>query len=88
LRNVHELLQLALGGLRPGIARPTFDGGGSGGGHHRERIAIVVLEVLEPRERIRGLVIAAPGRVFAAHRERQHLFNLSRRRSSSRCRST
>jgi len=82
LRNVHKLLQLALG-VRSAIAHSPF-----GGRHHRERIATVVLQVLEARERIRGLVIAAPGRVFAAHRECQHLFNLSRRRLSSSCRST
>lgn len=47
-----------------------------------------MLQVVETRERIRGLVIAAPGRVFAAHRQCQHLFNLSRRRPSSRCQSS
>lgn len=82
LRNVHKLLQLTLD-LRPSLAHSPL-----GGGHHRERIAAVVLQVFEPRERIRGLVIAAPGHVFAAHRECQHLFKLSRRRPSSRCRTT
>lgn len=83
LSDVHEFLQLAVG-LRAGFSKPAL----RRRGHNSERVPAVVLQVVETRERIRGLVIAAPGRVFAAHRQCQHLFNLSRRRPSSRCQSS
>lgn len=83
LSDVHEFLQLAVG-LRAGFSKPAL----RRRGHNGERVPAVVLQVVETRERIRGLVIAAPGRVFAAHRQCQHLFNLSRRRPSSRCQSS